>query len=81
MKRFTSKTVKSPSRCACPKCGAVVRLPDDLPGVVEKLNNTKDPGEALGAIFGLKSFQTLAKVQEEFKKKGYKLDLNSGSGT
>lgn len=49
---------------------------DDLGGLDEKLKNIKDPGEAFGALFGLKSFQTLLKAQAEFKAKGYDLNLN-----
>ena len=51
------------------------QLADDLGGLVEKLDKAKDPSEALAALFGLKSFQTLLRVQREFQKKGYKLDL------
>lgn len=55
--------------------GGLRQLADDLIELVDKLEKTKDPTEAFGLLLGMKSFQTLLRVQQEFKKKGYKLDL------
>ena len=57
---------------------AVMRqLADEFPGIADKLKNAKDPSAAIGALFGAKSIQKLAKLQKDFKKKGYNLTLNS----
>lgn len=56
---------------------AMRALADEFPGIADKLNSTKDPSVAIAALFGAKSIQTLAKLQADFKKKGYNLNLNS----
>ena len=56
-------------------------LAEELPGFSEKLEATKDPGEAIAILFGSKSIQKLAKVQEELKKAGYTINLNQTETT
>jgi hypothetical protein len=52
-------------------------LGDTFPEIAKQLNSSgKDPSAAINALFGAKAIQELVKVGNEFKKKGYKLDLN-----
>jgi hypothetical protein len=53
-------------------------LADELKPLVEKLNKTKDPTEALSALFSLKALQLLNKAQQEFKQAGYTVNLDTG---
>jgi hypothetical protein len=49
---------------------------DELPGLIDKLVNTKDPSAAIGVLFGAKSIQALIKLSQAYKAKGYNLNLN-----
>ncbi len=49
---------------------------DEFPGIAKKLKTTKDPSTAITALFGAKGIQELVKLGNEFKKKGYNLNLN-----
>jgi len=52
-------------------------LGDDFPAIAKQLNSSgKDPSAAINALFGAKAIQELIKVGNEFKGKGYNLDLN-----
>jgi hypothetical protein len=52
-------------------------LGDEFPGIADKLNKSgKDPSEAIQALFGAKAIQSLIKLGNEFKAKGYNLNLN-----
>ena len=52
-------------------------LGDDFPAIAKQLNSSgKDPSAAINALFGAKAIQELIKVGNDFKAKGYKLDLN-----
>ncbi len=52
-------------------------LGDDFPAIAKQLNSSgKDPSAAISALFGAKAVQELIKVGNEFKAKGYNLDLN-----
>jgi hypothetical protein len=55
---------------------AIRQLADEFPGIAKALNEAKDPSAAIAALFGAKSIQALAKLQQEFKAKGYNLNLN-----
>lgn len=57
-------------------------LADDLPKLVATLDKTRDPSEAIAALFGAKSIQALIKLQQEYKDKGYDISslLDAGSG-
>jgi hypothetical protein len=57
--------------------GAMNDLADEFPGIARKLNDAKDPSEAIAALFAAKSVQELAKLQRAYKAKGYTLDLSS----
>jgi hypothetical protein len=48
---------------------------DELPDLIARLDKTNEASEALTIVFSSKSFQKLAKVQQELKKRGYKFDL------
>lgn len=54
---------------------------DEFPDIARRLKETKDPSAAIGILFGAKGFQELIKLGQEFKAKGYKLDLNGTSGS
>ena len=49
---------------------------DEFPGIAKQLKTTKDPSTAIAALFGAKGIQELVKLGDEFKKKGYNLNLN-----
>ena len=51
-------------------------LADELPGLIHKIRGLKDPADALGVLLSAKAVQESAKLQQEFKKKGYDLNLN-----
>jgi hypothetical protein len=56
------------------------RLGNDLEGIFKKADEAakaKDPSAALAAVFGAPAIQLLLKAQQEFKAKGYNLNLNS----
>ena len=56
---------------------AVDDLGDEFPHIAAQLNKSgKDPSTAITALFGAHAVQELIKVGEEFRKKGYNLDLN-----
>jgi hypothetical protein len=55
------------------------RLGNDLEGIfkqVDEAEKAKDPSAALTAVFGAPAIQLLLKAQQEFKAKGYDLNLN-----
>jgi hypothetical protein len=49
---------------------------DELPDLIDRVSKAKEASDALSIFFGSKSFQELAKVQEELKKRGYTVNLN-----
>jgi ABC-type phosphate/phosphonate transport system substrate-binding protein len=51
-------------------------LGDELDGIFKKAAAAKTPAEGIAAVFGAPAIQALAKVQQEFKAKGYNLSLN-----
>jgi hypothetical protein len=52
-------------------------LGDGFPAIAKQLNSSgNDPSAAITALFGAKAIQELIKVGNDFKAKGYKLDLN-----
>jgi hypothetical protein len=52
-------------------------LGNDFPAIATKLNSAgKDPSAAITALFGAKAIQELIKVGNDFKAKGYNLNLN-----
>jgi hypothetical protein len=52
-------------------------LGDEFPDIADELNRPgKDPSAAISALFGAKAIQELIKLGNEFKAKGYNLDLN-----
>ena len=52
-------------------------LGDSFPAIAKQLNSSgKDSSAAITALFGAKAIQELIKVGNDFKAKGYKLDLN-----
>jgi hypothetical protein len=55
---------------------AINAFADEFPVIARKLKTTKDPSEAIALLFGAKSIQELAKLQQSFKAKGYDLKLS-----
>jgi hypothetical protein len=57
-------------------------LADDLPSIVTTIDDAKDPSEAIAALFGAKSIQSLIQLQQAYKDKGYDISslLDAGSG-
>jgi len=52
-------------------------LGDEFPSIADKVNSSgKDPGAAVSALFGAHAVQELVKVGQQFKAKGYNLNLN-----
>lgn len=50
---------------------------DELPDLIDRVDKATDPSEAISILFSAKSFQKLAKVQQELAKRGYKVNLNT----
>jgi hypothetical protein len=55
---------------------ALRQLAHDFPGIAEQLRSAKDASAAIAALFGAKSIQALARIQQQLKAKGYDLNLN-----
>ena len=56
---------------------AMEDLGDEFPDIAKKLNSSgKDPSAAITALLGAHAVQELIKVGNDFKKKGYNLNLN-----
>lgn len=56
---------------------AVMRqLGDAFPGIADKLRKAKDPTAFIDAFLGAPAVQKLIKLGNDFKAKGYNLDLN-----
>jgi hypothetical protein len=51
-------------------------LGDEFPDIAKKANSAKDPGAGLAAFLGAKPIQELIKLGQEFKAKGYIINLN-----
>jgi hypothetical protein len=51
------------------------RLGDDLEAIFRKVREAKTPAEGISALFGAPAIQLLLKTQQEFKAKGYDLNL------
>jgi hypothetical protein len=49
---------------------------DEFPALAKKLNSTKDASVGLSTFLGAHAVQELLKLGEEFKAKGYNLNLN-----
>ena len=56
---------------------AMRRLGNDLEGIFKKVGEAKNPSEGISALFGAPAIQLLVKTQQEFKAKGYNLNLSS----
>jgi hypothetical protein len=56
---------------------AMRRLGNDLEGIFKKVGEAKTPSEGISALFGAPAIQLLLKTQQEFKAKGYNLNLSS----
>jgi hypothetical protein len=56
---------------------AMRRLGNDLEGIFKNVSEAKTPSERLSAVFGAPAIQLLVKAQQEFKAKGYNLNLTS----
>jgi hypothetical protein len=52
------------------------RLGNDIEGIFKKVAEAKTPAEGISALFGAPAIQLLLKAQQEFKAKGYDLNLN-----
>ncbi len=55
---------------------AMRRLGTDVEGIFKKVAAAKTPSEGIKALFGAPAIQALLKAQQEFKAKGYDLNLN-----
>jgi hypothetical protein len=56
---------------------ALRKLGHDLGGIFDKLDQTKgDPSAAIAAFLGAPAIKALLEVQQEFKAKGYDLNLS-----
>ena len=55
---------------------AMRRLGNDIEGIFKKVAAAKTPSEGISALFGAPAIQLLLKTQQEFKAKGYDLNLN-----
>ena len=55
---------------------AMRRLGNDIEGIFKKVAAAKTPAEGISALFGAPAIQALLKAQQEFKAKGYNLNLN-----
>jgi hypothetical protein len=51
-------------------------LGDEFPDIAKKLNSAPDAKAGIAELFGAKSIQELFKLGQDFKAKGYNLDLN-----
>jgi hypothetical protein len=56
---------------------AMRRLSTDIDGIFKKVAEAKTPSEGISALFGAPGIQLLLKAQQEFKAKGYDLNLNA----
>ena len=56
---------------------AMRRLGSDLEGIFKSVSKAKTPSDRLSAVFGAPAIQLLVKTQQEFKAKGYNLNLSS----
>jgi hypothetical protein len=56
--------------------GAIDDLADEFPGLARTLKRTKDPKEAIAALFGAKAIVELDQLDHAFKSRGYNLGLN-----
>jgi hypothetical protein len=55
---------------------AMRRLGNDIDGIFKKVAEAKTPSEGISALFGAPAIQLLLKAQQEFKAKGYNLNLS-----
>ncbi len=55
---------------------AMRQLAREFPGILQKLTHAKGAQAAFAAFLGAPAIQRLIKVQQEFKAKGYTLNLN-----
>jgi hypothetical protein len=55
---------------------ALDHLGNEFPGIAKKLNGADDPSAGVAAFLGAKSVQELIKLGNDFKAKGYNLNLN-----
>jgi hypothetical protein len=51
-------------------------LGDEFPDIAKKLNSAGDASAGIAALLGAKSIQELVKLGNDFKAKGYNLNLN-----
>jgi len=56
--------------------GAMNDLADEFPKIADQLKRAKDATAAIAALFGAQAVQELAKLQQDFKAKGYTLNLS-----
>lgn len=56
---------------------AMRRLGNDIEGIFKKVDEAKTASEGISALFGAPAIQLLLKTQQEFKAKGYNLNLTS----
>jgi predicted small secreted protein len=55
---------------------AMHRLANDLAGIFKQVDKAKDATGAITALFGAPAIKLLLKAQQEFKAKGYDLNLS-----